>query len=492
MRLSVCFCVFALSSISLPAFAQGNDLYGPMGGRATLMGNTGVALGRDGAAPLYNPATIVRIRDHRLAFSAHFFSFNLQTFSDWHQPAGVDPGQFGSGSLRDTGLTTDTFHLPPSTVCLFVTLEDLAQLTAPDSEHKADRASEVRQKLAICFASLEPDDVDLQAIHFDGRTRAGPTSQVQSLERHWSRTYIGPTYSMNVNDDLALGASVQVVYAHTSFGLSGTTLSSTLDGGGAATTLTTSGRGRTFGLTGVLGVTYRIQRFTLGFSARTPVFQITGSYEGSYERALMGTAQDEEAIIQSGSGDFRTAPPIRLAAGGGLALNRLTLELDLALNLPMQNAMNADLAVTQSTLTAEGIERTRSAQHFGVRTHATLNPSAGVEVRLNPGLSVFTGISANFSSLGPLRPTESVGNLIQARTNHVNAAFGMGSYWEDGELLFGMQFDYGWGEVIAIDPYALPNRFTVVDSSTYTVMFVLSGAANLRSIVSTVNKITGD
>jgi hypothetical protein len=490
MRSWACGFVLALS-ISLPAFAQGNDLYGAMGGRATLMGNTGVALARDGAAPLYNPATIVRIKDQRLAFSAHFFSFNLQSFSGWHQPGELDAGQFGARRLRDTSLSTNTFHLPPSTICLFLTLEDLAKLTALSEADGEPAASEVRQKLAVCFATLESEDVDLQAIQWNGATRAGPTSQVQSLERHWSRTFIGPTYSMNVNDDLALGGSIQVVYAHTSFGVNGTTLSDTLDGGGAATTLTTSGRGRTFGIVGVLGMTYRIDRFTLGVSARTPVFQIAGSYDGAYERSVMGTALDEDALVESGSGSLRTAPPIRIAVGGGLSFRRLTLELDFALNLPMQNAMNADLDVSRRRLTANGVDRAQSTRHFGVSSHTTLNPSAGAEFRLNPGLSLFTGVSANFSSLGPLHPTESIGNLVQARTNHLSAAFGVGSYWSDGELLFGIQFDYGWGEAMAIDPYALPNRLTVVDANTFTAMFVLSGAANLRSIVSTVNKIAG-
>jgi hypothetical protein len=490
MRLPSCGFVLALLSFSLPAFAQGNDLYGAMGGRATLMGNTGVALARDGAAPLYNPATIVRIKDQRLAFSAHFFSFNIQSFSDWHQPGTLDSDQFG-GRLRDTSLSRATFHLPPSTVCLFITLEDLEKLTTLNDEDRSPTQDEVRQKLAFCFASLESEDVDLQAIQFSGMTRAGPTTQVQSLERQWNRTYIGPTYGMNVNDDLALGGSIQVVYAHTSFGVNGTTLSDTLDGGGAATTLTTSGRGRTFGIVGLVGMTYHIQRFTLGVSARTPVFQIAGSYDGAYERSVMGTALDEDALVESGSGSLHTAPPIRIAVGGGLSLHRLTLELDFALNLPMQNAMNADLDVSRSHLTAGGVERSRSSQHFGVRSHATLNPSAGAEYKLNPGLSLFTGISANFSSLGKLHPTESIGNLVQARTNHINAAFGVGSYWSDGELLFGVQFDYGWGEAIAIDAYALPNHLTVVDASAFTAMFVLSGAANLRSIVSTVNKIAG-
>src|ERR1700742_3831813 len=77
------------------AEAQGNDLFSPTGGRSTLMGGTGVALGRDGATPFINPAAIVRIRDRRLAFSVHFYSLGLLHLSDFHQPGSVDHDTFG-------------------------------------------------------------------------------------------------------------------------------------------------------------------------------------------------------------------------------------------------------------------------------------------------------------------------------------------------------------------------------------------------------------
>ena len=47
--------------------AQGNAYGTPIGGRSALMGNTGVALGVDGAAPFQNPATIVKLDDHRFS-----------------------------------------------------------------------------------------------------------------------------------------------------------------------------------------------------------------------------------------------------------------------------------------------------------------------------------------------------------------------------------------------------------------------------------------
>src|SRR5689334_14206697 len=72
------------------ARAQANDRSSPLGGRSALMGNTGVALGRDGAAPFLNPATVVAIDDRRLAFSVNFLTFQVNDFSDWQQPGTVD------------------------------------------------------------------------------------------------------------------------------------------------------------------------------------------------------------------------------------------------------------------------------------------------------------------------------------------------------------------------------------------------------------------
>src|SRR5688572_27991692 len=104
MRLLCLLCNFALSFVATSVLAQGNDLSSPTGGRSALMGNTGVALGRDGSAPFHNPATIVRIRDERLAFSVNFYSLALTDFDGWHQPGEVDEAQFGAGRLSGTSL----------------------------------------------------------------------------------------------------------------------------------------------------------------------------------------------------------------------------------------------------------------------------------------------------------------------------------------------------------------------------------------------------
>ena len=69
------------------------------------MGGTGVALGRDAAAPFLNPATVARIDDTGVAFSSNFYSFTSTQFTGFHQPGPVDTAQFGALKLPQTDLS---------------------------------------------------------------------------------------------------------------------------------------------------------------------------------------------------------------------------------------------------------------------------------------------------------------------------------------------------------------------------------------------------
>ena len=51
-----------------------------------------------------------------------------------------------------------------------------------------------------------------------------------------------------------------------------------------------------------------------------------------------------------------------------------------------------------------------------------------------------------------------------------------------GELLFGTQLGYGWGEMLAPNVYAAPSDWSVVKTQGFSVLFVLAGATNLRTI----------
>lgn len=470
------------------ARAQGNDLSAPTGGRSTLMGNTGVALARDGSAPFYNPATIVRIRDERLAFSVNFYSLEIAHFSDWYRPGSIDSERFGDQGVEDTGLTQTSFRALPDSLCLFFTLEDLASIaTLQDIEE--DETTQPLKKLAVCFATLESDDVDMQALAYRGMTAAGLTTQAQSLQRRWNRTYIGPTYSQYLSKSFALGGSIQVVYTDGSFGLNSSSVSAALDGSGVASTLGASGDGHSFEVTALIGATYAFDGVTLGASIRTPSLHLFGDYTGTINRS--DSTSTEGTLIADGTGSMVAPPPTRVALGVGFTWPRLTLELDLALDLPLQHALETSLDVRRYTIGADGVEANRSQETLEIDGVATLHPSVGLEYFVRPGLSALAGLSVNFSGLAPLESTGSVGNPLQARTNHISMSLGVGSYWRGGELLFGFQLDYAWGQSLAINPYAVPNSWGVIDRQAFRLMFVMAGASSLNAILGAVKKITG-
>ncbi|HEY8076956.1 MAG TPA: hypothetical protein VIF62_22670, partial [Labilithrix sp.] len=128
----------ALLLVASRASAQGSYRAVPTGGRSALMGNTGVAEARDGAAPFLNPATIVGIRDSQIAFSANFYSITLTTIDSFHSPRGADV------ALDRQKLSDARIDALPSTFCFFLTLGETG-----------DAKSEQRRKLAFCAGTSE-------------------------------------------------------------------------------------------------------------------------------------------------------------------------------------------------------------------------------------------------------------------------------------------------------------------------------------------------
>ena len=117
-----------------------------------------------------------------------------------------------------------------------------------------------------------------------------------------------------------------------------------------------------------------------------------------------------------------SAPPTRFALGVGVVGRRLTLELDLALGLPLQPALSASVDVRSRTIGDMAVEVEAQQEEYEIESHVTLNPSAGFEYFLSPGLSLLGGLSVNFTALPPLSPVSSVGNIVQARASHVTGS----------------------------------------------------------------------
>ncbi|HEX7664589.1 MAG TPA: hypothetical protein VF407_08765, partial [Polyangiaceae bacterium] len=406
----------------------------------------------------------------------------------------VDGTQFAAPSKQ--GYISSNISVLPSTLCLFFTVGDLQKIADPNAPPvPADRV--MRRKLAICLAQLENEDVGLEAVHFEATSASGPISQVASLQRRWSRTYVGLTYSSYLADRLAIGASLNGVYTHANFAYDSSAILNKLGGGAVASTLSMSGGAHALDLTAIAGITYRASEVTtLGLSVRAPSFHILGSYDGTFGQSVSGNNADD-ATVTNASGSFFAPAPLRVATGIGFEWEKVKLEADAALVLPIANAMSTNVDATTSHLSGTGYEQTQTKASYIVPDHPVVNPALGMEYFVRQSFSFLGGVSGNFSTLDTLTPQPLVGNLVQAKESNLSASFGVGSYGNGKELLFGTQFDFGWGSATVANPYVIPNDWATVNTQRYTLMFVVSGATDLRSIEKAVEKVknavqTGD
>jgi hypothetical protein len=481
------FCL-ALSVASL-ARAQGNDHSSALGGRSALMGNTGVALGRDGAAPFSNPATIVRIDDRNIAFSVNLLSLHVDSFGDWRQPASVDP-RFGSVELNRKTISSTRLSAVPSTLCLFVFFSELTGHDSPTPQEDPTPWSGGRQKLAVCLATLESENLIAPAYAARASTTAGVTAQALSLVRTWNRAQVGPSYSAQINDQLSLGASVHGAFTTTSFVQDAAGLTTATDGTVTQSALDFSGNGDSLDLTAIVGGTYRLGGVTLGASVQVPSLHVLGRYRTALTQMSAATA-DSAATFASGSGSFRAGPPVRFALGAGLTLDRLTLEADGAVTLGARHGIATSLHVDTTTLANDTLTPATFQEFDAIRTQTTLNGAVGMEYFVRPRLSVLGGLWTDLSELAPLNPRSApeLGNLVQSRQDHVGLSLGLGSYGTDGELLVGAQLGYGWGKALVANLYSLPVDWSVVSSQSYSALFVIAGATNFRSIKRAIERV---
>ena len=446
-----------------------------MGGRSALMGNTGVALATDGAAPILNPATILRIRDDRLALSANFYGYSYTTLRDFHAPTPARRDLYGDVSANE-GITRQTVTTLPSTFCIFLTLV---------ADRLVDRADlkRPRHKLAMCVASTERSSFDAIGL---GKT-VGATSQTRSLVRDFGRTQAGPTYALALGDKVALGASLFVALTSATW----TTFGSTITQG--PTSLVTSSYERasdfsSWDLGASLGVTYALDAFTTaGARVTFPVGHLLGSLDATESStfAIDGTSTAAQRSL-TGRAAAPTVPAI--AVGIGRELQRFRVEANATLHLPVAGLLSAELSGTSRG--ADGAT-TPLSKEIAERGRPTVNGGVGLEIRATPSLGVLTGFATDIPMTGPVRGAPLLGELGYAR--RTRAVFSAGVASRDGasELLIGAQLGLAWGKSLALDGYALPNELRVVDERSTSVLLIVAGNASLAGIRRSFDRIRG-
>jgi hypothetical protein len=469
--------------------ARAQTTYGsaPIGGRSALMGGTGIALGRDGAGPYLNPATVANMDASGVAFSVNFYSYQATHLADFHQPGPVSAARFGALSLPNPSLDTSRVDALPSTLCLFLTVGGGSDDAGNDKRRAAHRKGQ--RKLGACVVSPERTQISATAQGYSGDSAGLHASQGVSIAEFWNRLYVGPSYAVYVSDSVALGASIFTIgtIANSTWAID--TLVSDASGRGSSSAYDTAASAYSVDVAAALGLVWHIDEHQiLGVSASTPSAHLFGHYQGTTSLQSVDSATGG-AVLTSSSGGYRAAPPVRLGAGLGVDLGRLRMEADTAAYLPVTDLADADISVQGAALAGGATQSSSSARSLRVTGRPIVDAAFGFEWFASPALSLLAGASTDLSAVDPLAASPPVGTLAESRTHRVTASFGFGSYTPGSELLIGAQLSYAWGKSIALDPYVSPAELVLVDQRTFGAMLIVAGGVSLSSLNRTLEDL---
>ncbi|HEX4514635.1 MAG TPA: hypothetical protein VH054_13885 [Polyangiaceae bacterium] len=423
------------------AWAQGNYRSSALGGRSALMGDTGIALGTDGAAPLLNPATVVHV-ESTLALSVSFLTLDIMHASSWYAP--------------NADITRVSGNAIPSTFCLFF---DLPRISQP-----ADKESHAGlEKLATCFGTSELQSFDWVGQGF--QTGTPGTISTSSVRWGWQRFVVGPSYAVNVTHALALGASLHGAFTNFS---SFASVGSIGTDGTASNVFQDGASGSDFGLSTTFGATLNLGHVVIGASVQSPDISIYGHGNLSNYVVTSGATN-----VYFGQGGFHGREPARFGLGLAYDWSRGTVEIDGQLALADGEAVQLDTTGTQLTTPGATIQTAHVVRT--TRFQPTVNVGIGAELYVRPSLSILAGFATDFSAVDGLLPT----SVAPAQMNRLLASFGIGSHGDAGTVIIGAQAYYSWGQM---QGYASAPTVTPVGVQGTGVLFVLAGATNLKSI----------
>lgn len=462
-----------------PARAQANYGSAPIGGRSTLMGRTGLVYGSDGAAAFMNPATVVGIDDQRLTFAVNFYQLSVASARHWFQPGPIDRERFGDLEVGDATITNTRLAALPSSLCLFLKLPAIHLLTRSMKHESARRA-----RLGLCLATTAANAFSFAAVDYANAPAEGrETRQAQTITQTYSRLAFGPTYAMQISDDLAIGVSVHGILSseQSLFAASATTY-----GGGQppiSSIFYSANHGDSFELNAIAGLTYRINRHqTVALAIQSPSVHLLGrGGANAYTQDDVGGAPSSTRMV-SADGDFVSATPLGIGIGTGVMTQRGSVELNLNAFAPMNTAYRARLRGTAVQI--DGTDARESTVSVDSSQHAAgvVNGAIGGELFLYPSVSLLGGLATDFSAVGSGDLHGGLFNYYPARSQRVSASFGVGSHGEGGDLLFGAEASYAWGQRLAVNVYQAPPSLGQAPHSTFAILFVIAGSTTLKVV----------
>jgi hypothetical protein len=435
------------------ATAQSNFEGTQLGGRTTMMGGAAVATGSDEATAFVNPAGITRIPGQSFSFSTFAVNLAYRRIDDLLDPGGeLKIDQPDSGKL--------TLRIIPNTFCLF--------LDGPPKDKFSGRS---RHKYSLCAAATERERLNFSQNRFEEGSGDSFVGMSQTTTMDFVRSSMAFSWGISLDPKTSLGVTFRT--DNTRF--NDNTSSTAFGGEGVMGSYQGVGLSRESWSSNISRVV------TLGAALTTPSQHLIGKYTSLSEISL--GANQGYAVVQD-DGDFRYNSPGSLRLGLGFSWPRFTVEVNGSFYGPQQQRARANF---DRRVTAFGPESNVSSQvgrgNVQEQGRAVTNLSVGTEYFLSRDFSVLGGAGTDFSGLHR-RLDQNVGEvLFRQRRDGLNASLGLSSYGRRGRLLFGVQGQYSWGQLLVANPSLESPRFVALAQHQWAMSLMISGQLNFNTVV---------
>jgi hypothetical protein len=450
------------------------------------MGNTGVALARDGSAPFLNPSAIAAIADPRVALSVNLYSFTTTTVDHFHAPRGTD------AALARESLSDSRLDPVPSTFCLFVTLGGERDSSAPTNSVSLRQLNEEnaeRRKLALCAGTTERRELAAAASAAGTSPDGRSALHLSSLARSYGRVHVGPTYGISLSRTIAVGASLHVVDTRVTSVTSANDTSFVAAPGTDGTqsshsAISSSFSATSFDVAALVGATFRLDSATtLGLAFGPPSVHIGGEIDASDDAEHAGAPEGTLGRTRAATGRFAAPLPMRAAVGLGARTRRMRVEADATYFFPLSDAFRSDLDARTVTMRGDASSDRTGVAVATTDTAGVLDSALGAEVFVSDTLSVLGGVATDFGGVRHLPATSQLGDVVTVREDRAIATLGVGLYGLDGsELLVGTQLAMARGEILVAETHALPAELAPATQQTFSAMLVVAGSTNLATL----------
>lgn len=453
----------------------------PIGGRTATMGGAGTAAGNDSAMPYLNPAGLAGVPGDIFAVSASVYGYTRRSVSKLFAPNGLDP-EYGQVGEWQSETKADSVTDLPSSVMYFQQVD-------------SDELYHVYGLSLVIPASLHTEIVGSYSAEFP--STVGNLSLASTLKRDETDYYFGPSYAISIDDTVRLGVSLYARYAREFFtGNFQKNLSYQDDAYAGAhiqlsQKIALSSQAYEVSFAPIAGVQVRLHNDVwAGAGVAPPSVHVFGrAFETGESNQLdyNGLFASGQQSSQTNTAWFQVQTPLRLNAG--LAYDdreSFSLAADIHFYAKQSNAQQAKGTATMTQVrTGETARKFTWGASFERDILQTIDVSAGAEVVLSDLLALRGGFFTDNANTDELDVNMS--SLYEVRESRVGGTLGLGLILGSFDSTFGVVYSHASGKMVTADAVSGPVAQAVVNTSSDTVLLVVSGAVTTEEAQETIN-----